>query len=442
MKHSTKRYFDMRTFTIFASVFFLTVGSIAQESLTFEAALASTLENNYSIRISRVNELVSQNNASKAANGYLPGLSASGSYAVTSYQGTNSTLTGDQHYDANASFNYNAGVTLSYTLFDGQGRKYRYQQAQGTRVLSELELRSIIENTVILLSERFYEVARLEEQNAILSSTLSISKQRLKRSKYGLEYGQSSQLDILNAEVDLNTDSINVINSRLQLNNGRRNLNLIMGVDIETSHEVLEAIELRKDILTMDVVQIALDKGVTVLTAEQVKQNSEWNIRSLKSSWYPNLGVYGGYQYRGSDDPNGAFLTGSESFGPTAGVNFNWNIFNGSNKTRGKNASLQLESSTLALNQIEEQVKANVLNALGTYQNALFILEAREGSVTTARRNYGRSQESFNLGQITSLEFRQAQVNLLNAELLQSQALYDAKRNELQVLALLGELVK
>ncbi len=43
---------------------------------------------------------------------------------------------------------------------------------------------------------------------------------------------------------------------------------------------------------------------------------------------------------------------------------------------------------------------------------------------------------------VGSVEFRQAQLNLLRAELLLSQAIYDAKNAELQVLALMGELVE
>jgi outer membrane protein TolC len=45
------------------------------------------------------------------------------------------------------------------------------------------------------------------------------------------------------------------------------------------------------------------------------------------------------------------------------------------------------------------------------------------------------------LGQITTIEFRQAQVNLLNAQSNLNQATYDAKNAELKLLQLTGELL-
>jgi outer membrane protein len=42
---------------------------------------------------------------------------------------------------------------------------------------------------------------------------------------------------------------------------------------------------------------------------------------------------------------------------------------------------------------------------------------------------------------VTSIEFRQAQLNLLNAELAKSQAKYNAKLAELQMLQVSGQLL-
>ena len=53
--------------------------------------------------------------------------------------------------------------------------------------------------------------------------------------------------------------------------------------------------------------------------------------------------------------------------------------------------------------------------------------------------NFSRTEEQFKLGQITSIEFRLAQVNLLNAKSNLNQAKYDAKNAELFLLQLTGE---
>ncbi|HCO83238.1 MAG TPA: transporter, partial [Arenibacter sp.] len=50
-------------------------------------------------------------------------------------------------------------------------------------------------------------------------------------------------------------------------------------------------------------------------------------------------------------------------------------------------------------------------------------------------------KEQFQLGRITSIEFRQAQINLLNAQTNKNLAKYDAKLAELQLLQLTGQLL-
>ena len=56
-------------------------------------------------------------------------------------------------------------------------------------------------------------------------------------------------------------------------------------------------------------------------------------------------------------------------------------------------------------------------------------------------RNFSRTEEQFELGQITTIEFRQAQINLLNAQSSLNQAKYDAKNAELIILQLSGDLL-
>ena len=59
----------------------------------------------------------------------------------------------------------------------------------------------------------------------------------------------------------------------------------------------------------------------------------------------------------------------------------------------------------------------------------------------TATNNYERSQERYKLGQITSVELRQAQINLLNAQTNKNLAKYEAKLSELELLQLTGQLL-
>ena len=88
-----------------------------------------------------------------------------------------------------------------------------------------------------------------------------------------------------------------------------------------------------------------------------------------------------------------------------------------------------------------QEVKRDIENAKDDYRNRLDILALQEKNVITAQNNFDRSNEQYKLGQITSVELRQAQLNLLNAQTNKNFAKYDAKLAELQLLQLTGQLL-
>lgn len=413
----------------------------AQDELSFERALALTLEHNYDIQMGQLNEEIATNNASRANNGYLPTVTASGAYNWTYLTGENQLITETRSFDPNNSYNYNAAATISYTLFDGLGRKYTYLQAKGNQKLSEIQLKQTIQTTVLELSRLYHEVARLEESVKTLKKSVEISNDRFLRAEYSYEFGQAKTLDVLNAKVDLNADSIALVSGIQELQNLKRSLNFIMGQEINQELTVSNVVEIRQNIVKDDVLKGAQENNLSLKISKNSMALSQYTIGASKSTWMPSLSANAGYQYRGTDDPNGAFLIGSNNYGPQAGLSMTWTLFNGQANTQVKNAKLSLENSKIQQNSLEQNVKSQALNTYSTYRNLLFILKAQADNVATAKDNFERSEESFNLGQISSVEFRQAQLNLLNAEQALSKAKYDAKNSEYQVLAVMGALV-
>ena len=414
----------------------------AQNRLSFDEALQLTLANNYDILMAQVNEEIAENNASRANNDFLPTVSANGAYNWTYYEGENRLITETRSFDANNSYNYNASAVVNYTLFNGGGRKYAYLQSKGNLELSRLQLQQVIQNTVLELSRIYYEVARREENLISLRNSVEISRERFKRAEYRYEYGQAKRLDVLNARVDLNTDSIALVTGIQELENLKRNLNYIMGQEVTKELTVDNRVELKQGLIEEEVLSSTEKKNLQLKLAESNIEINQYAIGASKSNWLPTLGANAGYQYRGTDDPNGAFLIGSQNYGPQAGLSLNWTLFSGRNNVQVKNAKLNLKNQQIEQRSLEQSVKSEALNAFANYKNLLFVLGSQTDNVETARDNFKRSEDSYNLGQINSIEFRQAQLNLLNAEQAFSTAKYDAKNAELQVLAVMGVLVE
>ncbi|MFT5215518.1 MAG: outer membrane protein TolC [Glaciecola sp.] len=415
----------------------------AQKVLSTQEAVTLTLENNYGIKIASNTVEIAENNSSVLNSGYLPTFTAN-SGATYSLDNTEAIFSNGNITNLNGaeSSRYNATVNLNYTLFDGLGRYYNYKRLKEEKQLTELDARETIENTMLQLFSVYYNVAQLSQNTDAISQTLNISKDRLKRAEYQFDYGQSTKLGVLNAQVDINNDSINYINLKQQLKNSKRDLNVILGNSVDINFEVDTLINFVLNLNKADLLNKVKDNNVTLL---QIRKNlviNEYNVKTWKSDFLPTLGLTGSYGWNKNNNNAASFLETSTNTGLSGGLNLSWNLFDGGGTiTRVKNAKINLENQQLQKEQIIIDIDRNFENAWDDFQNKLVIFNVQVENIITSKNNFERTQEKFKLGQATSIEFRQAQLNLLNSELSRNQAKYDAKLAELLVLQISGELL-
>ncbi|MDP6909540.1 MAG: TolC family protein, partial [Flavobacteriales bacterium] len=221
-------------------LFFMLIGDVlsAQDVLTRDEALNLALQHNYNIQVAQKNVETAKSNASVFNSGFLPHANISAGGNINYSAGENETVQGTQSFDATAAYSYNGSVGITHTIFNGLGRWYNFKQLMETHNLSKLQAQQIMENTAVQLSSAYFQIAQLSETVGILEQSLTISKKRKLRAEYQKEYGQSTQLDVLNAKVDVNNDSINLLNTLQQLENAKRNLNLIMGRALDLDFSV------------------------------------------------------------------------------------------------------------------------------------------------------------------------------------------------------------
>ncbi|MGY5846404.1 TolC family protein [Salegentibacter sp. HM20] len=123
-------------------------------------------------------------------------------------------------------------------------------------------------------------------------------------------------------------------------------------------------------------------------------------------------------------------------------MSLRWDLFDGGGReVRVQNAKIRYENQEIIREQLRAEIRRDIANALGNYENRLFIYRVQEENVATNRNNFERSEEQFRLGRITGLEFRQAQINLLDARTSRNLAKYDAKMAEMELLQLTGQLL-
>ena len=417
--------------------------SLAQEMLEKTNAVEIALENNYNIKIARNNVELASNNASVLNSGYLPNIQGGAGANYSAGSSRAEFQDGTVRETSNAqSYSFNSSLGLNYTLFDGMGRRFNYAKQKENYTISELQMRQVIELNILELFRIYYDVARLTTNEINQNETLEISRRRLDRARYGYDYGQNTQLDVLNAEVDYNNDSITYLTIVQELENAKRDLNVLLGRDVNILFSVDTTIIYEQDITLDLLMEEAMKNNVGILLNKGNIQTAEYDININRANMIPRLDVGASYVWNKRNFDSTNIFDTQRNNGPQADLSLSWNIFDGGlTKTRVQNAKITRNNQLINLEQNEQILERNVNNAWGFYQNALFVLEAERKNLETNQNNFERSVEQYQLGQITSIEFRAAQLNLLNANLNFNQAKYDAKIAELALLQLSGFLM-
>ena len=408
-------------------------------------AITIALANNPQLKAAGLSVKIAQNNANPAMAGFYPRLSASanGGYNLqdTRLEFAASNMEAIEVQSAE-SFVYGGGLSLNYTLFDGLGNWYTLRQRKSEWALSQIEFETQLENTIVNVSNRYFEMARWQEQWAIEQENIAISLDRFQRAQLRSALGNSSGLELSSAAVDLRNDSLNLLNAHTQFFNARRNLNALLGENDPGDYLVETAVAF--ELLPNDSTLLfnALNQNNSLKSAQMATQSQAYLVQATKSDIWPQLDFSTGYNYNVQENEVGLLLF-NRTNGLTAGLNLRWDLFSGwVNQIRIQNAKLSLKSAQNQLQQAQYNLEAGFGNALQNHKNALQSAGIAQRNIKLAQLNFDRANELFKLGQLNRLEFREAQINLSRAENQLAQSHFAAKLAEIELKRVCGMLAK
>ena len=426
---------------VLLAIFFPLVG-VSQEKMSVEDAISLALKNNFDIQLAENSILQAKNNKSIYNTGFLPTATAS---ADGRYSTSNAKITDQQgnerNIDAVETKGYGGSVGLNYILFNGGARKYNYDKLKNLYALSSLQRKTQIENTLIEVYTTFYNVARNQEQLKTVEEAFQISKERLERVSAQRKFGQQTTLDVLNAKVDANKDSINLLNVAVLVENNMRNLNYLLGRDINTAFDAQADVVLDEELSYLELKEQLKTNNNELKQIEINQSISQQDLRINQAGWLPSVSTNVSYGLNYSDNGPAGFLAEQQTTGINAGINLSWNIFDGgATKVRVQNAKIAMKTQGLNQQKIQLNLENQLAKFWAEYNTQKAIIENEKINVEISNLNFLKSKELFNLGRVSSLDFRQAQLNLINTKLNLLNAQYNAKIAELQLKKFAGLL--
>ena len=417
----------------------------SQELISLEKALSMTLKENIDVKI-KTNELDQIRNYEKVgALGTLPRIILNGS--VSSSNGNSSLEFATDNFPAienarSESKSINGNVGISYNVFNGLGSIYTYQKLKKQRNLKSVELSIQIEQVLLKTAKEYFDIAYLQENYKIVKELLVVSKERYNRIKVLNEFGNASNLDLLSAEIDLNNDSINLMNVEFDLLDAKNQLNITLNRDLLYDFVVEDKVEINRNLSYSDLNRETQNNNNNILLGQYVLDASKKDKKINTLSILPNIDISAQYGFS-KIESNTNIVLDQSTLGLTNFINFSWDIFDALAKNKiTKNSKLQIESNKLELSAIKKEIQQQFDASYKLYQNNINLIDLREKNLLTSEKFFAISKEQFYQGQLSSNDFRQAQIDLSISKNVLNQTLYNAKIAELNLYRLSGKILQ
>lgn len=421
-------------------LFCFAIGGKAQV-LTLEEAIKIALQNNYDIRLSRNELKIDELNNSPGNAGMLPLVDAS---VVNNNSVLNTTQTqadGSQRtLDGARNMNLTYGVGLDWTVFDGLRMFARKEQLNILQQQGAAELKLAILTKISDVYLTYYEIVQQQQQLIAMDTAIVISRERVTTAENRFTIGKASKLELLNAQVDLNTDNSELLRQKELIRTTKIRLNEILARDAAIEFTVENEIVIDQD-LALETIKADAARQNPQLQAQILAKNSAvQQLKQVKALRYPTVRINSGYNFTRSEASLG-FVTQSSGRGFVYGFSASVPIFNGFLQNRNEMiAKVQLDSANILVEQQQNSLQSQVNSAFESYTTNLRLIEVERDNLKIAEQNLEITRSKFKIGTIIPIEFRTAQQNLLDAKVRLSNALYLTKIYEITLKELAGNL--
>jgi len=334
----------------------------------------------------------------------------------------------------------NGNLTVQWRIYNGQrvvASKRRFEELEKIGQINvEAQMQQISFDVLVT----YYNIVRLNQQVKAFSGIIALAEERLKIAQTRFEVGSAAKTDMLQSAIDLNGQQNSLVDIKRQIQNNKAILNTLLlrpanqELTVADSVFTIPVMNYEEEIAKIDT------QNLNLLRIQRERALLVEDRRIINSQRLPIFSVNSVTNFNRNKSSAGLFLVNS-SYGPNIGVSlavpiYNSNIF----KTQLRVNEVQQKQQYMQQELLKTQVQRDLLIAFQEYQTAIRIAEMEQKNVKNAEENNFIATERFKKLQGNTIELRQAQLSLIEAQDRYINAVFRSKIAALSIDLLTGEV--
>ncbi|OYT15303.1 MAG: hypothetical protein B7C24_13845 [Bacteroidetes bacterium 4572_77] len=418
-----------------------TANSQQISNLSLEDAVSIALKQNFDIQISKKSLEAAQINNTWGAAGMFPSINL-GVGQNNRWDNQPSQVTDDRQN----SFSSGARpyVQMQWMLFNGFSVYIAKDKLALLEEYSEGNMAVVVENKIQAVILSYHQNQRNIEKLNSIDKVKKLSRDRYFYEQTKKQFGSSGSYDVLQSKDAYLSDSTNFLMQSLELKKSQLNLNLLMGVDKDAVFDLTSAFEATVEDYQYFDLEEKMNTNNTTLQNQYINQEIlKKDIGLAKAIVWPNLSLNTGADYN-NNYMKYENLDANNSYSYDFYVNFslNFNLFNGGKTHRAiQQAHIQQEIGDVQIEQIKQILSNGLLTVYEMYEVRKQLLSVANARLETAQLNLDLSTEKFRNGTINSFNFRDVQIQYINAEFSQLEAVYNLIDSHTELLRITGGII-
>ncbi len=412
---------------------FINEAAAQQEPWSLERCINHAIDHNIQVKQQVLQTKVQKNTYDQAKLNLLPTISGSASHDYSfgraldqnSYEFYNQTVLSDYFY-----------VGGRTNLFNGLQNYNNIQRARYELLAGEQDLQKIRDNVSLAVALAYLQILLNKELVTANENQLNITRQQIEKTRKLVDAGSVARGNLLQIEAQAAQEELNLITMKNQLDISYLNLTQLLEIESPAGFEI-EVPDIKIDSISViagnidEIFNLAVQSRPEVKSSELKLAASRYELKMAKGARSPavslshSIGTRYSYIYNLPGlQPFGDQLKNNKSYG--LGVSLNMPILNGWQVNKNiSNSRLAVENYLYNLEGTKKQLYKDIQQAYADAVASLKKYNASEKAVNSMEESFRYTEQKFNVGMLTPVDYNASKTQLLNAQSDMAQAKYE-----------------